>query len=215
MSLMQLQNEEWLASRRIDLNRLEDSACRHVIERYEDADITVAAWDMTTDVGIPSFCCTITDTQDDPFHLTYTIDGMGCHPSRTIALLRALNEAAQSRLTMISGSRDNLSRDDYQRMQSPGMVERKRARFEIPGRLRRFQEVPNFEGQTFFQDVNWELEQLRSAGIRRVVVVDLTRQEFGVPVVRVVIPGLEGTQLNPAYAPGKRGRALLQTGERD
>ena len=38
----------------------------------------------------------------------------------------------------------------------------------------------------------WELDALRSAGLGEVVVVDLTREEFGIPVVRVVIPGLEG-----------------------
>ena len=214
LSLMQLQGEEWLAERRIDLDRVEDPSCRQVIEKYERADIAVAAWDITTEVGIPSFCCTITDHQDDPFHLTYTIDGMGCHPSRTIALLRALNEAAQSRLTMISGSRDNLSREDYQRTQSSHMVERKRARFEVTGRRRSLLEVPNFEGESFYQDVVWELEQLHSAGISRVAVVDLTKPEFGLPVVRVVIPGLEGTHLNPAYTPGARGRTLLESGRR-
>ncbi|MGH9787456.1 MAG: YcaO-like family protein [Candidatus Acidiferrales bacterium] len=210
LSLMQLQSDAWLAKRRLDLDGVEDAPCREVLEKYERADIDVAAWDITTDAGIPAFCCTITDRQDDPFHLTYTIDGFGCHPSRSIALLRALNEAAQSRLTMISGSRDNLSREDYRRTQSPHMVERKRARFELTGR-RSLREVPSFEGESFLEDVAWELDQLRAAGVHRVVVVDLTKPEFQVPVVRVVIPGLEGTHLNPSYVPGPRAWALLES----
>lgn len=212
LSLMQLHDEEWLTTRRIDLDTVEDAACRQVIDQYQRAAIKVAAWDITNDLGIAAFCCTITDTQDDPLHLTYTIDGMGCHPARHIALLRALTEAAQSRLTMISGSRDNLSRDDYLRMQSAAMVEHKRARFETGNGRRSLRDVPDFAGQSFAEDVAWELEQLRSVGVSQVVMVNLTRPELGLPVVRVVIPGLEGTHLNPSYEPGQRGQALLQAG---
>ena len=64
-------------------------------------------------------------------------------------------------------------------------------------------------GASFLQDVRWELDRLSAAGIARVIVVDLTRPELQVPVVRAIIPGLEGTHLNPAYAPGRRGLALL------
>ena len=51
------------------------------------------------------------------------------------------------------------------------------------------------------QDLRWELERLRSAGIRPVVAVDLTRPDFAIPVVRVVIPGLEGDIRHPHYVP--------------
>ncbi|MGQ0735882.1 MAG: YcaO-like family protein [Acidobacteriota bacterium] len=212
LSLMQLRSEEWLAARRMDLDSVEDAACRQVIDKYGRAGIATAAWDITTEAGIPAFCCTITDRRDDPFHLTYTIDGFGCHPSREIALLRALNEAAQSRLTMIAGSRDNLFREDYQRTQSARMVERKRARLRPTTDGRKLEDVPTFEGETFWQDVQWELDRLRAAGMARVVLVNLTDPELQLPVVRAVIPGLEGTHLNPAYAPGIRGRSLLHAG---
>ena len=36
--------------------------------------------------------------------------GAGCHPSRDIALLRALTEAAQARTTFIAGSRDDMAK---------------------------------------------------------------------------------------------------------
>ncbi|MCL6649199.1 MAG: YcaO-like family protein [Chloroflexi bacterium] len=38
--------------------------------------------------------------------------GQGCHARREIALLRALTEATQSRLTVIAGTRDDLFVDD-------------------------------------------------------------------------------------------------------
>ena len=36
--------------------------------------------------------------------------------------------------------------------------------------------------------------------------VDLTKQEFGIPVVRVVVPGLEGL-VEDNYVPGARARS--------
>ena len=54
------------------------------------------------------------------------------------------------------------------------------------------------------------MDQLVSVGIERVIVVDLTKPEFGLPVVRVVIPGLEGTNHSPQYAPGARARAVMR-----
>ena len=44
------------------------------------------------------------------------------------------------------------------------------------------------------------------------VVLDLTKPEFGVPVVRVVIPGLEGIDSSPRYLRGPRARAVLNGG---
>ena len=57
---------------------------------------------------------------------------------------------------------------------------------------RDFTAVPAFDGDSFDADVAWELAALRSIGISEVVAVDLTREEFGIPVVRVIVPGLEG-----------------------
>ena len=67
----------------------------------------------------------------------------------------------------------------------------------------------HWDGETFEEDVEWELKCIRKAGIRRVVVVDLTKPEFGLPVVRVIVPGLEPI-LGPGYIPGRRARAVLK-----
>jgi ribosomal protein S12 methylthiotransferase accessory factor YcaO len=76
--------------------------------------------------------------------------------------------------------------------------------------VRRFQDVPTFEGDSFDEDVAWSLARLRSAGLGQVVVVELTRRELGIPVVRVIIPGLEPLHDIPGYSPGARARRILQ-----
>ena len=60
----------------------------------------------------------------------------------------------------------------------------------------------------FDADLAWLLEGLGAAGLDEPVVVDLSRPEIGVAVVRVVAPGLEGPDDHPSYAPGRRARAL-------
>jgi len=195
---------------RVDLDSIVSEECRDVLARYEKAGIAVAVWEMTGDIGIPSFMCMIAEPPGRRLSPIPSSRGMGCHPSREIALLRALTEAAQGRLTIISGSRDDLSRKWYDLETSPDIVRLDWSRMQIEGPLRRFEDAPTFEGETLDDDVEWELERLRAVGIERVVSVDLTRPEFNLPVVRVVIPGLEGSALHPGYAPGARARARLE-----
>ena len=78
------------------------------------------------------------------------------------------------------------------------------------GPRRTFAQVPTFEGESFEEDIAWQLERLRGVGIAQVAAVDLTKPEFGVPVVRVVIPGLEGLDHSPKFVPGTRARARLR-----
>ena len=54
------------------------------------------------------------------------------------------------------------------------------------------------------------LGRLRAVGIAEVVRVDLTRPEVGMPVVRVVIPGLEGQDDHEGYVPGSRACKVLE-----
>ena len=64
--------------------------------------------------------------------------------------------------------------------------------------------------RTVEEDLQDQLARLRRVGIDEVVAVDLTKPEFGIPVVRVVIPGLEGIDDSPEYLLGDRGRAVLE-----
>jgi ribosomal protein S12 methylthiotransferase accessory factor len=139
------------------------------------------------------------------------LPGYGCHPVRSIALFRAVTEAIQTRLTIIVGSRDDLVRSSYEQLGNPLVSRTDRPWHEHDGRLRSLAEVPSWDAETMNEDVRWLLERLRRAGIRQVIVVDLTKPEFGLPVVRVVIPGLEMALINPdRYLLGHRARAVLQ-----
>jgi ribosomal protein S12 methylthiotransferase accessory factor len=174
----------------LDLDSVDDPDCRGILKRYEDAGIAVGVWDITSAVGVAAFHCTIVDRQEDPLRRIYAAEGSGCHPVRQIALLRALTEAAQSRLTGISGARDDMFRHHYISSRDPEVLKMHRQRMSRKG-VRSFSASPTFESDSFEEDIGWELERLRCAGLDRVVVIDLSLAEFDLTVTRVVIPGME------------------------
>jgi ribosomal protein S12 methylthiotransferase accessory factor len=206
-ALWYLADENTRAATRVDLATVRDPARSAVLEQFERAGVGVGVWEITSDIGIPAFLCRAVDAADHALRRRCFNEAMGCHPSRSIGLLRALVEAAQSRLTWIAGARDDCYPEHYVAMRDADLNERQRDALAAPGPRRPFA-GPDWQTDTFDADLIWELERLRDAGIERVVVVDLTRPELRIPVVRVVIPGLEGL-IAGGYVPGPRARARI------
>ena len=194
------------AASEIDLESVDDADCRLLLDQYAAAGITVRLWNATTDLDVASFLCQIRDpSPGDPERLRRFV-GAGCHPDRAVALSRALTEAAQARLTYIAGIRDDLLPAHYREPENADIAD---ALFDAlaqqSGRLA-LRDAPHFAGDDLTDDVRAVLRRLAVAGLTRVVAVDLTRAEFGIPVLRAVIPGLEADPRHPAYRPGSRAR---------
>ncbi|WP_437311107.1 YcaO-like family protein [Sorangium sp. So ce388] len=213
-TLWSLLDDDARRATRVELSTVDDPGCRALIERCEQAAIAVAVWDITSDIGIPVFRSMIAERAAGGLSSIYPAAGMGCHPARRVALMRALTEAIQSRMTMITGSRDDMSRAEYERRLDPELHRRVLREIGDESAGRRFHDVPTWEGETFEEDIRWELDRLRAAGIERVAVIDLTRRELGIPVVRVVIPGLEAIGGIPGYLAGRRARARMAAMDR-
>jgi len=193
---------------RVDLATVGDEFCRAVLDRLEQSDLNVAIWEITTDLGVPAFQCLVVDRTGEVGHIG---DGAGCHPTREIALLRALTEAVQVRTTYIVGSREDIEHSDYQPAILEARGRRARALMRPVDRMRDFEASGRFVFDAFETEVAWLLDRLRSAGIRQAIAIDLTRRELGVPVVRVVVPGLEGSDHHAGYVPGPRARAKQES----
>lgn len=192
------------AGRALDIASIDDPDCRALLTKYDKAGIAVRLWNVTTEIGIAAFICDIRDpSEGDPRQLR-RFHGAGCHPDRTIALTRALTEAAQTRLTYIAGIRDDLLPAEYEEPPTADIVDALLDALRQESAPHPLQEVRSYAADDVGRDLCWELERLRAAGIGRVVAVDLTRPDFGIPVVRVVIPGLEGDIRHPHYTPGVR-----------
>ena len=194
------------AQRALDIGSVDDSDCRALFAKYDAAGVAVRLWNVTTDIGIAAFLCDIRDRSAGQPRQLRRYHGAGCHPDRAIALARALAEAAQTRLTYITGIRDDLLPSEYEEPPAADIVDALLDALRQETKPISFREVPNFASDDLRQDLQRMLECLRSTGITRVVAVDLTRPDFDIPVTRVVIPGLDGDIRHPHYIPGPRAR---------
>lgn len=186
---------------RVDLNSVTDPLVRSLLDQCEAASISAYLFDSTVDTQIPTYTAVVADRIDAAMGL---YRGYGAHLDPAIAMIRALTEAAQARLLLIAGSRDDYFGRD-QRMN----------RFFSDGRQSNLDAIPmTADAQThasgatdsFGGDIATVLARLQAVGLQSAIVVDLTRPEIGIPVARVMVPGLEGYVFD-FYRPGPRACA--------
>lgn len=190
-----LQGKEKRRETKVDPETVTDKNCLNIFRKFEEAGVLYGIWDMTGVTGLPCFICRILPTEPPPISSVRPSEGMGCHLSKDVALLRAVTEAAQSRLTFISGARDDLSREEYERFLTPDM--HRKWYDEITAKnYKNYRDIESHENTSFMDDMEFIASRLKRAGLDELLITDLTRAEFGIPVVRVVIPGTNG-EFNP------------------
>jgi ribosomal protein S12 methylthiotransferase accessory factor len=205
LSLWRLGGDAARAAAKLDPATVSSYFCQDLLTHYAAAGLDVGLWDVTSDLGVPVFCCAVAERSDIAVEAEL---GAGCHPDREVALLRALTEAAQSRTTRIAGSRDDYVPESYS--STAKLARNRTARLWLADPPQRsFADVPNLSGATIAGDLARVLAQLQSRGIDQVVAVDLTKPEINLPVVRVVASGLEGAYqgVGSDYRPGPRACA--------
>ena len=185
-------------TRRIDQLTIGCPDLQKIMKMFEEADIDLAIWDVTSDIGVPAFLAWACEKGNQPVLLPRPSVGAGCHPSREIALSRALTEAAQERLTLITGSRDDLSQDFYHEMRFRETIARS-------GKLD-FGGIASCDTSTPEGDLARLQSQLQHAGLGTACVIDITADYVSehISVVRVLIPGMEGPFDDPRYTAGTR-----------
>lgn len=192
------------ASTKIDLSTVSDPLCLRAHALLASAGVELAVWDSTSDIGIPAYSAGIVERE----HGVGPAGGYGCHLAPEVALMRAVSEAVQSRATVISGSRDDTYYRDYSVFLSEDTMRQSAAGVEAVA-TRPFDRA-SLATDSFEGDVAVLLENVRRAGIASVVVCDLTDPAIGIPVVKVIAPGLEGLRERLDYQPGMRARAVLE-----
>lgn len=191
------------ATPRVDLNTVDSPVIRDLVARFADAGIRPLLYDMTVDTGVPTYMAIVYDRElrHGGMHRGY-----GSHLEPAVAMSRALTEAVQSRLVLIAGSRDDFFRRDIQMNQSADdavqVAALEAAPATVDGRRHPNRATPTFEG-----DIALLLYALRRAGVEQAIAFDLTHADKGIPVGRVVVPGLEG-YCSDFYTPGPRAQAF-------
>ncbi len=194
---------------RIDLDQVPFEEARALSRIIADKGLEVHVWDITSDVGLPVCFALLWEPLAASKSTTRATVGSGCHTEPAIAMSRAITEAAQDRLTLISGARDDLLAEHY-------MIDR-----DFADRIRKslqIDEIPTSVPQwpaainapTYDAELREVLARLQKVGVEEIVAVNLSKPEMpDIAVVRVVIPGLEAPHDDPGYEPGPRLRAKL------
>jgi len=182
---------------------LGDALVLNLIERMEAAGLAVRLFDQTSDLGIPTVMAVCAPADGVVIKHFDVAAGAGTHPDVARAALRALTEAAQTRITSIAGARDDVRPDSYRldgSAEALTLVSARPAR-DMPSRAPLSAAV-----DALLREM---LGQLRAHGIDDLVAVPLGGSAFGMAVVRMLSATLEDRGPNANWRPGQRALAAL------
>jgi ribosomal protein S12 methylthiotransferase accessory factor len=190
----------------LDLSRA-SAPIQTMLRRFARAEVSVVVKDITSDLGVPTVMASA--AEDGPVPMAHL--GFGTHPDRQVAVSRALSELAQSRVVDIQGVREDISNpeDDVPAyMHHVKRVEAiDRGSWYYARASRRVSLKTGAVHADILDDIKYMLRRLRRAGLKQAVVVDLTMPGLGIPVVRVIVPGLESWAADHSRI-GRRGAAV-------
>lgn len=167
-------------------DRPENRFLLEIAGRFEQAGLEIVARDITSDIGIPVVAAFSKDLRHGD---TLPVEGFGAHTDPKVAMGRALMEMATTRaLFLVRHGPDGL------RDTSPLYLTHDEAVEDPRFAVRSAKPLSEME-IGYSSDITEDLEacvaRLRERGLDRVIVVELTRPETGIPAVRVVIPGAD------------------------
>ena len=174
----------------------EDSLPGKLLKKLEDKGVKIHLKDLTHDIGVPTIGAAADDTvSKDPELLTI---GVGTHLNPEIACVRAITEVAQSRTTHKHGVKGNarllkIANDmGYEKVKTVNAVWYSDLKEKV-----HLKDMKDLSTPYVLDDIEVVLGRLVETGFDMVIVSDLTRPETGIPVVRMTVPGLEVSTMDP------------------
>ncbi|MDX2758373.1 YcaO-like family protein [Streptomyces europaeiscabiei] len=164
----------------IDPHTIGDPDGREVVDRLADAGMEMELALVDGPYGLP-VCVAYLWSEDHP----HVFAGGGCHTNPAIAATRALTEAAQSRVTAIAGTRDDLPGDSPDFDTPPHRPATPQARVPWPQATAHF--TPPTGGFTgHIQDVTGRIERVTG---HEPVALDLSAPGLPIHAVQAICPG--------------------------
>jgi ribosomal protein S12 methylthiotransferase accessory factor len=188
----------------VDIDQVDFQPARDLVEKFRQAGVSLMIKDITSGIGIPTFNASSVEWVSHDYG--YLAEGHGTHPDARIALLRAITEVSQTRAANIQGARDDLRKIRY----GESNTDDQRAWQFMPSKNRvEFSKIATSFNEDILDDIKLLLSRLKAAKLSRVIIVDLTNPEIGIPVVRAVVPGLETFKITKSVM-GSRARACFR-----
>jgi ribosomal protein S12 methylthiotransferase accessory factor len=145
--------------------------------------------DLTTDLGIPTFAALSREVPRRPGDL---ILGAGAHLDPAVAVGKALTEITQFLPGFLAGRPRRVLSED------PGDAPYLEPDADRPALAA--DDLPCLARPDLREEVELCVERARASGLE-VLVVDQTREEIGLPVVRIAVPGMR--LFRARFAPGR------------
>jgi ribosomal protein S12 methylthiotransferase accessory factor len=193
----------------IDPMTLPDTPKR-IVQKYTGAGMAVRILDITSEIAVPTFYARVFD---DPFDsaASTTSDGYASHPNPEVAITMALLEAAQTKVGLFAGGRE-----DYA-LHARSLGRHERPRTMLPKSqafwfcndppMRKFDTSHGLYSRDILEEMQWMVDRVEDAGLQRLLLSNYaTDKASPAHVVRISIP--EAETANPLYT-GPRGRATL------
>ncbi|MGH2585496.1 MAG: TOMM precursor leader peptide-binding protein, partial [Dehalococcoidia bacterium] len=196
----------------VDLDSFDSGQIRELRTAYAALGREVWVLDLTTDLGIPTFVALSRRTEGGRAEIAF---GFGAHLDAHVAVARALTEMNQFLVWLVS--RDGrpppaMGDPDIRRWMETATLENQPYLAPEGGPPRRCAGYATPQSDDLREDV------LRCQGIveRRgleMLVLDQTRPDIGLPVVKVVVPGLR--HFWARFAPGRLYEVPVRLGWRE
>ena len=176
-----------------------------LVAQIEAAGLRVTLFDQTTNVGLPVIFALLAPRHQPATRYFDLAAGCGCHPIAARAAIRAITEAAQTRISNIAGGRDDFDPAEYHQRLSASLQSLAALRAEVPGPPP--SGLPMGTGLSDLFD--HARAQLVGAGITSVAAFPLGGAKAGIAVARLLAHGLEDRSTNRHWRPGPRATGAM------
>lgn len=179
----------FLHRHRIDATSIDHVELRETIVQIESRGFRIGLWHVPSPFGVPVISCHLMERAEPRLALLpQPSAGSAAHPDAAVAALAAIREAAQSRLTAISGARDDFGCESYPKYPDYDLLD---AHSQLLAHARgsvAIDRIPTPPGATV-PDI---CDSLARRGIDRVCQVSLETQPLAeLQAVKVFVPGLQ------------------------
>lgn len=171
------------------IENIYDEDINKLLLLFEKSGVNIILRNITKDINITTIAAISDDIEtQDP---TLLCLGMGTHTSPKIAILRALTEVAQSRATQIHGAREDTVISDFRKRMGYERTKKINSKWFENKHVCQYRNLIDQSTQDFKNEIKTVFFELKKRGLEQLLFYNLTDNTIKIPVVKVIVPGLE------------------------
>lgn len=163
---------------------------RRLLRMVRAAGLGFRLWSFGDDHELAAIACALYETGAPAATVLPPTIGAGAHLDPGVALVRAVTEAAQARVTLIAGARDDLTCAAYD---DPAHLRLRLLTLDVgcdPPRLP-WERLRSRSTGSSAHDLDLILARAAAAGARQIACVDLSEPDLPIAVVKILVSGFD------------------------